>query len=107
VRARRRGRADSSPRASAAAPADTAPPATGSAPAEPPWSPGAFETLAERIDERDRPILAMLLAGDHPDEMARVTGLSAEVLGLRVRALVARLGTARAGRAPRSMAPAG
>jgi hypothetical protein len=100
VRARRRVGVDSNPRASAAAPAEIAAPVTGPAPAESPRSREAFGALAEHIDERDRPILAMLLAGDHPDDMAQLMGLSADALGLRVRALIARLGAVRAARAP-------
>ena len=103
VRSRRRVRADTNPRASAAGPAEIAAPVTGPAPAEPARASSAFDALAERIDEHDRPLLAMLLAGEHPDLMAQTMGVGAEALGLRVRALVARLGAIRVARAPRGV----
>jgi hypothetical protein len=103
VRSRRRVRADTNPRASAAGPADIGGPVTGPAPPEPARAPSAFDALAERIDERDRPLLAMLLAGEHPDLMAQTMGVGAQALGLRVRALVARLGAVRVARAPRGV----
>jgi hypothetical protein len=107
VRAARRIRVDTNPRGRAAAPAETPALVTGPAPAESPRAPGAFAALAEHLDERDRPILGMLLAGDHPDDMAQLMGLSAETLGLRVRTLVTRLGAVRAAGEPDGERPAG
>ena len=111
VRTRRRVRADiradTDPPARPAGPAAIAAPDTDPAPAEPVRPASAFEVLAERVDERDRPLLAMLLAGEHPDRMAQTMGFGAEALGLRVRALVARLGAVRNAPAPGSESPVG
>jgi hypothetical protein len=107
VRSRRRVRADTDPRASAAGPAEIAAPVTGPARAEPARATSAFDALAERIDERDRPLLAMLLGGEHPDLMAQAMGVGAQALGLRVRALVAKLGAVRNAPAPGGESPVG
>ena len=107
VRSRRRVRADTNPRASAAGPAEIAAPVTGPARPEPARAPSAFDVLAERGDERDRPLLAMLLAGEHPDLIAQTMGVGAEALGLRVRALVTRLGAVRNAPAPGGERPVG
>jgi hypothetical protein len=104
TRQRVRAGADSGP--SAASPGDLAAPVTGAARTEAPRAQGPFDVLAARIDERDRPLLAMLLAGEHSDEMAQVMGLGAEALRLRVQALVAALGAA-LGEASRGERPAG
>jgi hypothetical protein len=49
-------------------------------------------TLLDRVDERDRAILAMLLERAHPDDIAATLGFSAATLRRRRRRIVARLG---------------
>jgi hypothetical protein len=71
--------------------ADPVVPALPTRPALSALSPEAFPALADHIDERDRPILAMLMAGDHPDAIAARMGISARALRLRRQALTARL----------------
>jgi hypothetical protein len=63
-------------------------------------SPEAFNELADHVDERDRPILAMLMAGDHPDAIAGRLGISARTLRLRQRAIIGHLTPVLAGPAP-------
>jgi DNA-binding NarL/FixJ family response regulator len=54
-------------------------------------TPSMRARAAARLEPRDRPILAMRLAGTSPREIAAVIGTSAAILNARVRAIVARL----------------
>jgi FixJ family two-component response regulator len=48
-------------------------------------------TLLDRVDDRDRAILAMSLERVHPDDMAATLGVSAATLKLRRNRITARL----------------
>lgn len=61
--------------------------------------PDPFRELADRVEEGDRRIVAMLLLRVSPDEIARVLGISANSLRARRAAIVRRLDAAYASRA--------
>jgi FixJ family two-component response regulator len=48
-------------------------------------------TLLDRVDDRDRAVLALLLEGVHPDDIAATLGVSAATLKLRRNRITARL----------------
>jgi DNA-directed RNA polymerase specialized sigma24 family protein len=48
-------------------------------------------TLLDRVDDRDRAVLAMLLERVHPDDIAATLGVSAATLKLRRNRIIARL----------------
>ena len=48
-------------------------------------------TLLDRVEDRDRPILAMLVEHTHPDDIAATVGISAAALKLRRARIIARL----------------
>jgi DNA-binding NarL/FixJ family response regulator len=48
-------------------------------------------TMLDRVDDRDRAILAMLLEGTHPDDIAATVGISAATLRRRRADISARL----------------
>jgi DNA-binding NarL/FixJ family response regulator len=56
--------------------------------------PDPFVELASHVAGRDRRIVAMLLAGAHPDSIAHLCGISARELTLRRHAIVRRLDAA-------------
>ncbi len=56
--------------------------------------PDPFRELADRVDEGDRRIVAMLLLRASPDEIARLLGISANSLRPRRAAIVRRLDAA-------------
>jgi DNA-binding NarL/FixJ family response regulator len=58
--------------------------------------PDGLLTLLDRVEDRDRAIVAMLLEGTHPDEVARTLGISARALDLRRKSILKRLGNTRA-----------
>jgi hypothetical protein len=51
-------------------------------------------TLLDRVDDRDRAILAMLLEQIHPDDIAATVGISAAALRRRRTHIIARLAVA-------------
>jgi hypothetical protein len=57
----------------------------------PPATPGAQAILAARLDPEDLPILAMLLDGTEPDEIARVLGIRPSWLDARRWAMLERV----------------
>jgi DNA-binding NarL/FixJ family response regulator len=57
----------------------------------PPLLPDPFGELAGHVAERDRRIVAMLVDGAHPDAIARLCGVSAHQVAVRLRAVVRRL----------------
>jgi DNA-binding NarL/FixJ family response regulator len=57
----------------------------------PPAAPGAHAVVAARLDPEDLPILAMLLDGTPPDEIARVLGMRPRWLAARRWAMLERL----------------
>ena len=59
--------------------------------AVPPISPAAHATVAECLEPDDLPILAMLVAGTEPDEIAGVLGVTPEWLEARRWGMVERL----------------
>jgi DNA-binding NarL/FixJ family response regulator len=66
----------------------------------PPISPAAHATVAECLEPDDLPILAMLVAGTDPDEIADVLGVSRDWLEARRWAMVERLRRVSGRRAP-------
>jgi hypothetical protein len=57
----------------------------------PPAAPGAHAVVAARLDPEDLPILAMLLDGTAPEEIARVLGMRPPWLAARRWAMLERL----------------
>jgi len=57
----------------------------------PPVSPPLLEAAGLAIDERDLPILAMLMDRTPPGEIARIVGIDERMLGQRVRRMLGRL----------------
>jgi DNA-binding NarL/FixJ family response regulator len=63
--------------------------------------PSPFAELARSVAEEDRRILAMLLLGDHPDDIADSLGISARLFRMRRETMVRRLDAVAGFRAPR------
>jgi DNA-binding NarL/FixJ family response regulator len=57
----------------------------------PPAAPGAQAVVAARLDPQDLPILAMLIDGTEPDEIAKVLGMQPRWLAARRWAMLERL----------------
>lgn len=70
----------------------------GPEPAAPSAPSGVFSAVTRHIDERDRAIAAMLLERRHPDDIARLLGISASALRLRHQTIIDRLDAALAAR---------
>ncbi len=66
----------------------------------PPAAPGAQAVVAARLDPQDLPILAMLIDGTEPDEIAKVLGMQPRWLAARRWAMLERLRRMPARRGP-------